>query len=77
MVGLEFVKDRATREPDGVTCEAVIQRCAEEGLLLLSCGLHHNVVRWIPPLDVTSDEIAEALLIFGRVLASADPPSGS
>jgi 4-aminobutyrate aminotransferase len=69
MVGVEFVTDRATREPDGPTCEAVIQGCADEGLLVLSCGVQHNVIRWIAPLDVTSDEIGEALAIFDRVLA--------
>ena len=47
MIGVEFVKDRATREPDGATCEAVIQGCADEGLLVLSCGVEHNVIRWI------------------------------
>jgi 4-aminobutyrate aminotransferase len=70
MIGVEFVTDRATREPDGPTCEAVIAGCADEGLLVLSCGVQHNVIRWIPPLDVTSEEIAEALAIFERVLAS-------
>ncbi|MCU0478489.1 MAG: aminotransferase class III-fold pyridoxal phosphate-dependent enzyme [Chloroflexi bacterium] len=70
MVGVELVKDRATREPDGATCEAVIQGCADEGLLLLSCGVAHNVIRWIAPLDVTSEEMDEALGIFDRVLAS-------
>ena len=70
MIGVEFVTDRATREPDGPTCEAVIGGCADEGLLVLSCGVQHNVIRWIPPLDVTSEEIAEALAIFERVLAS-------
>lgn len=70
MIGVEFVKDRATREPDGATCEAVIQRCADEGLLILSCGAQHNVIRWIPPLDVMGEEIAEALGIFAKVLAS-------
>jgi 4-aminobutyrate aminotransferase-like enzyme len=68
MIGVEFVKDRSTREPDGATCEAVLQRCADEGLLLLSCGVEHNVVRWIAPLDVTTQEIDEALGIFRRVL---------
>ena len=79
MIGVEFVKDRATREPDGPTCEAVIQGCADEGLLVLSCGVEHNVIRWIPPLDVTSEEIAEALAIFGRVPdldALRDAPGG-
>ena len=70
MIGVELVKDRQTREPDGETCEAVLQRCAELGLLVLSCGVQHNVIRWIPPLDVTSDEISEALGIFRKALAS-------
>jgi 4-aminobutyrate aminotransferase len=70
MIGVEFVRDRATREPDGAACEAVLQRCADEGLLLLSCGVEHNVIRWIAPLDVTSQEVAEALGIFGRALAA-------
>ncbi len=70
MIGVELVTDRASREPDGATCEAVIQGCADEALLLLSCGVAHNVIRWIAPLDVTSEEIDEGLGIFGRVLAS-------
>ena len=70
MIGVELVKDRATREPDGATCEAVVGRCADEGLLVLSCGVQHNVIRWIPPLDVTREEIAEALGIFRHVLAT-------
>ncbi len=77
MIGLEFVKDRETREPDGATCETVIQGCADEGLLVLSCGVEHNVIRWIPPLDVTSEEIAEALAIFRRVLRSLPVDGGT
>ena len=68
MVAVEFVKDRATREPDGGLGDTLIARCADEGLLLLTCGPAHNVIRWIPPLDVTSAEISEALGIFRRVL---------
>ena len=68
MVAVEFVKDRATREPDGGLGDALIARCADEGLLLLTCGPAHNVIRWIPPLDVTSAEISEALGIFRHVL---------
>ncbi len=68
MIGVEFVKDPATRKADGPLCEAVIRACADEGLLLLSCGVDHNVIRWIAPLDVTSAEIDQALGIFARVL---------
>ena len=70
MIGLEFVKDRGTREPDGEICETVIQACADQGLLLISCGTEHNVIRWIAPIDVSAAEIGEALVIFRRVLAA-------
>ena len=68
MIGVEFVKDRTTREPDGVMSEAVAARAADAGLLILNCGLHHQVVRWIPPLDVTVPEIEEALGLFEQAL---------
>jgi 4-aminobutyrate aminotransferase len=68
MIGVELVKDRATREPDGELAKALIARCADEGLLLLTCGTTHNVIRWIPPLDVTSAEIKEGLRLFGKAL---------
>ncbi|HEX9045165.1 MAG TPA: aminotransferase class III-fold pyridoxal phosphate-dependent enzyme [Candidatus Limnocylindrales bacterium] len=77
MIGVEFVKDRATREPDGATCEAVRAVCADEGLLVLSCGTEHNVIRWIPPLDVSSAEIDEALAIFKRALEAVPLDGGS
>ncbi|HEY4945702.1 MAG TPA: aminotransferase class III-fold pyridoxal phosphate-dependent enzyme [Candidatus Limnocylindrales bacterium] len=78
MIGVEFVCDPATREPDGALCETVIQGCADEGLLLISCGVEHNVIRWIAPLNVTSAEIDEALGVFRRVLRAlpAQPEAG-
>jgi len=68
MVGAEFVKDAATRDPDGETCEAILQACAELGLLVLNCGTHHNVVRFLPPIDVTSEEIGRGLDMFRSAL---------
>ena len=70
MLGIELVADRASRTPDGARADAVIARCADEGLLLLTCGQAHNTIRWLAPLDVSAPEIDEGLEIFGRVLAS-------
>ncbi len=68
MIGVEFVKDRATRQPDGATSEAVAARAADSGLILLNCGINHEVIRWIPPIDVTVPEVEEALTIFEAAL---------
>jgi 4-aminobutyrate aminotransferase len=70
MVGVEMVKDRATRDPDTATGEAVVQACAEQGLLVLNCGMHHNVVRFLPPIDATAEEMARGVELFGAALRS-------
>jgi 4-aminobutyrate aminotransferase len=69
MVGVEFTRDRATGEPDSTLPDRLIAASADAGLLVLTCGAQHEVVRWIPPLDVTAAEIAEAVEIFGETLA--------
>ena len=68
MIGVELVKDRGTREPDGDLGNALSASSAEKGLLLLTCGPEHNIMRWIPPLDVGRAEIEEALGIFQEAL---------
>ncbi len=68
MIGVEFVTDRATRAPDGPTTDALVAQCADDGLLVLSCGPVHQVVRWIPPIDTSAAEIDEALAIFWGAL---------
>ena len=51
-----------------VLATALVARCAELGLLVLSCGTAHQVIRWIPPLDATAAEISEGTEIFGEAL---------
>ncbi|MFV2063882.1 MAG: aspartate aminotransferase family protein [Chloroflexota bacterium] len=68
MIGVEMVKDGQAREPDGDLANALSARCADEGLLLLTCGPSHNVVRWIPPVNVDRAELEEALGIFQKAL---------
>jgi 4-aminobutyrate aminotransferase len=70
MVGVEMVKDRATRDPDTATGEALVQACADQGLLVLNCGMHHNVIRFLPPIDTASEEIAQGVELFGAALRS-------
>ena len=58
---IELVKDRGTKEPDADFAQHVIDEARDRGLLLLKCGPHKNVVRLLPPLTASSDEIASAL----------------
>ena len=62
MIGLDFVKDRLTREPDFKLRDLVVDHAFLHGLLLLGCG--SSVIRIAPPLNVTRSEIDEAMEIL-------------
>ena len=67
MRGMEIVK--GPREPDGAKAEALVKAAEAEGLLLLRCGTHGQIVRWLPPLIVTDEQIDAAVDAFTRALA--------
>ncbi|GIK27752.1 MAG: aspartate aminotransferase family protein [Chloroflexi bacterium] len=69
MVGVEFTT--ADGKPDKLICKAAAAGCLKRGLLLLTCGTYENVVRWIPPLIVTDEQVEEALAIFRDALGEA------
>lgn len=62
MIGIEFVDKLG--EPDGNACRKVLDHCLEKGLILIGCGPMRNIVRFIPPLIVSAEEMESALDIF-------------
>ncbi|NIH78784.1 aspartate aminotransferase family protein [Amycolatopsis viridis] len=68
LVGSEFTKADGT--PDTATAAAAQQEAARRGLLLLTCGAYSNVVRMIPPLVVTAEQIDDALAIWAETVAT-------
>jgi 4-aminobutyrate aminotransferase len=70
MIGVEFVKDRATKERAPDIRNHMIHGAFERGLLLLGCG--RNTVRITPPLTITTGEIDEGLEIFEDALTEAE-----
>ncbi|WP_281689300.1 aspartate aminotransferase family protein [Pseudonocardia thermophila] len=67
MVGNEFCTPDGA--PDPAAAQAAHARAAELGLLLLTCGAHGNVVRMIPPLIVTADQVDEAVQLWRGAVA--------
>ena len=70
MVGVEFVKDKDTKEIAPQLRDAIVLKCFEKGLLTLGCGL--NVVRFMPALNVTADVVDEGLRIFEEAVTEAE-----
>lgn len=67
MVGTEFIVDGSPAKAKPLVKD-VIHSAEEKGMLLLSCGTYDNTLRWIPPLNVTSEQINDGLNIFGDSL---------
>ncbi len=66
MVGVEFINDDGT--PGTALATAVQQEAARRGLLLLTCGPWTEVVRFIPALVVSQQQVEDAAGIFSAAL---------
>jgi len=66
MIGSEFVDKKG--KPDKNQAKAVVHAAEERGLLLLTCGTYDNTIRWIPPLNVSEQQVTDALSIFSDSL---------
>jgi 4-aminobutyrate aminotransferase len=68
MVACDFVNP-ATGAPDADKAKQVQQAALQKGLLLLTCGVYGNVVRFLFPLTIEDDVFAEGLDILAQALA--------
>ncbi|MDF1526479.1 MAG: 4-aminobutyrate--2-oxoglutarate transaminase [bacterium] len=70
MVGIELVKDIQTRAPHKEATTAIIHECFNRGLLTMGAGIFSNVVRFLPPLVITDQQLDTAIAIFEESLAA-------
>lgn len=71
MLGVELVKDRATKEPAREECAAVFEKCKDLGLLIGKGGLWGNTLRIKPPMCVTQADADFMLTVIDEALGSA------
>jgi len=70
MVGIELVKDRASKAPAAQETRWIIQKAMERGVLLVKAGIYDNVIRILSPLVITDSQLEEALDILEEAIAS-------
>jgi 4-aminobutyrate aminotransferase/(S)-3-amino-2-methylpropionate transaminase len=73
MRAIEFVTDRASKTPDAETAQRVIDKAREGGLLVIKCGVHRNIVRFLAPLVLSNADLAAALDILEGALQATLP----
>ena len=64
MIGIELVKNGDSNQPDAEFTKNIVARAYKSGLVLLSCGVRGNVIRFLPPLTIESETIDEGLDIL-------------
>ena len=69
MIGVEFVKDRASNKPAVELRDEIEVACFERGLIILGAGT--NTIRWSPPLILTKENVDVALEIFDAAIAAS------
>ncbi len=68
MVGIELIKENG--EPDGERLGKLVDECMKRKLLLLDCGSYDHIIRFLPPLNVSKEELNEGLRIFEEALGA-------
>jgi 4-aminobutyrate aminotransferase/(S)-3-amino-2-methylpropionate transaminase len=61
MVAMELVKNGSAEQPDAELTRALVQAAARQGLIILSCGVYGNVIRFLAPLTISDALLAEGL----------------
>jgi len=67
MIAVEF-NDPETGKPSAEITREVQQAALDQGLLLLSCGVYGNVIRFLYPLTIPQEQFTRALTILKQVL---------
>jgi 4-aminobutyrate aminotransferase/(S)-3-amino-2-methylpropionate transaminase len=76
MIGVEFVRDPASRTPFPEYLDALLGESISRGLVTVGCGLYHNVLRHLIPLVISDDELEEGLDVLAASAASARRSAG-
>uniref|UniRef100_UPI0028DBF25D 4-aminobutyrate--2-oxoglutarate transaminase n=1 Tax=uncultured Bifidobacterium sp. TaxID=165187 RepID=UPI0028DBF25D len=67
MKAVEFVK-AGGMEPNKELVDRIVKACQQAGLIILTCGINGNVIRLLPPLVISDEELTEALDVLKAII---------
>ncbi len=72
MRAIELVKDPETREPDPEKAKAIVKRCHDRGLIIITAGVYGNVIRLLMPVNIEADQLSRGLTILEEAFEAED-----
>lgn len=71
MLAIELVEP-GTKNPNSAAVNKTVNFCHQNGVLILNAGTHGNVIRFLPPLVITDEQLSDALNVLDQALANAN-----
>lgn len=69
MIGIEFVKDKETKQAYPALVNRIVSHAANHGLIIESAGIYGNVIRFLAPLVITDEQLEEGFKIFESAIS--------
>lgn len=71
MIGIEFVKSQATKEPDPDIVKKITAYSYKKGVIFISAGIFSNVLRFLPPLVMSEEQVNFGMDVLEEAYRSA------
>ena len=59
-----------TKNPNTAAAKAIVKYCNDRGVVTLACGTNGNVIRLLPPLVITDEQLADGLTVLAEAVRS-------
>src|SRR5665811_533533 len=63
MVAIELIEP-GTTNPNAVAAKSIVNYCNQQGVVAISCGTYGNVIRLLPPLVITDEQLRDGLNVL-------------
>ena len=70
MIAFELVQP-GTKNPNATAAKSIVSYCNQNGVIALACGTNGNVIRLLPPLVITDEQLRDGLSILAAAVRAA------
>jgi 4-aminobutyrate aminotransferase/(S)-3-amino-2-methylpropionate transaminase len=70
MIAFELVQP-GTKNPNATAAKSIVNYCNQQGVIALPCGTYGNVIRLLPPLAITDEQLADGLSVVASAVRAA------
>ena len=71
MIAMELVEP-GTKNPNAAAAKSIVKYCNDRGVIALACGTYGNVIRLLPPLVITDEQLADGLAVLSDAVRAAN-----